>query len=185
MFPGGSFSGMGALVMRGVLQFLSTRLGFAELTSRRGFWRLALIPHLAALGIMLWSEYTITAMTAFLLAWGILNSLWLALLRRPAVAATLSLAMMTVLVLLSQLKYQVLMMSANFVDLMIVDTDTVTFLFTIFPALRWIVALSVIALIPLVVLMWRSDPFRVRRLTALALALGCVGGLTVLGMRSA
>jgi hypothetical protein len=174
---------MGALVMRGVLQSLSTRLGFAQLTSRRGFWRLALIPHLAALGIMLWSEYTIIAMTAFLLAWGILNSLWLALLRRPAVAATLSLAMMTVLVLLSQLKYQVLMMSANFVDLMIVDTDTVTFLFTIFPALRWIVALSVIALIPLVVLMWRSDPFRVRRLTALALALACVGGLTVLEMQ--
>ena len=56
--------------------------------------------------------------------------------------------MMTVLVLLSQLKYHVLMMTANFVDLMIVDTDTVSFLFTIFPALRWIVALSVIALDP-------------------------------------
>jgi hypothetical protein len=37
-------------------------------------------------------------------------------------------------VLLSQLKYHVLMMTANFVDLMIIDTDTVTFLFTIFPA---------------------------------------------------
>ena len=30
---------------------------------------------------------------------------------------------MTLLVLLSQLKYNVLMMTANFVDLMIVDTD--------------------------------------------------------------
>ena len=51
--------------------------------------------------------------------------------------------MMAVLVLLSQLKYHVLMMTANFVDLMIVDTDTVSFLFTIFPALRWIVTLCV------------------------------------------
>jgi len=36
------------------------------------------------------------------------------------------LLMMTLLVLLSQLKYHVLMMTANFVDLMIVDTDAVT-----------------------------------------------------------
>ena len=81
------------------------------------------------------TESTLTAMAAFLLAWGLLNFLWLALLRRPAAAGMLSLVMMTVLVLLSQLKYQVLMMTANFVDLMIIDTDTVTFLFTIFPAL--------------------------------------------------
>jgi hypothetical protein len=63
---------------------------------------------------------------------------------------------------------------------MIVDTDTVTFLFTIFPALRWIVALSVIALIPVLVLTWRFDPFRVRRLVSLSLTLACVGGLTAL-----
>ena len=73
--------------------------------------------------------------------------------------------MMTLLVLLSQLKYHVLMMTANFVDLMIVDTDTVSFLFTIFPALRWIVALALVALVPLAVFAWRLDPFRVRRLT--------------------
>jgi hypothetical protein len=75
------------------------------------------------------------------------------------------------------------MMTANFVDLMIVDTDTVSFLFTIFPVLRWIVALSVAALIPLIVFTWRSDPFRVRRVTAFALAVACVGWLTVLEMQ--
>jgi hypothetical protein len=161
---------------------LSERLGAASPLARLGFRRVALvaIPHLIALAIMVSTEFTLTAMTAFLLAWGILNFFWLALLRRPAVAATLSLAMMTVLVLLSQLKYHVLMMTANFVDLMIVDTDTVSFLFTIFPALRWIVALSAIALIPLVALAWRFDPFRIRRLTALAAALACVGGLAAL-----
>jgi hypothetical protein len=99
------------------------------------------------------------------------------------VAATLSLIMIGVLVLLSQLKYQVLMMTANFIDLMIVDTDTVTFLFTIFPALRAIVLLCAVALVPIVVIAWRSDPFRVRRLTALALALACAGWLTILEMQ--
>src|SRR6202044_2129333 len=98
--------------------------------------------------------------------------------RRPAVARALSLVMRTGLVLLSDLKYHVLMMTANFVDLMIIDTDTVSFLFTIYPALRWIVALCLIALVPLVVFTWRADPFRVRRLAAGAALLACVGGLT-------
>src|SRR6202042_1987299 len=120
---------------------------------------------------------------AFLLAWGILNFFWLALTRRPAVAGALSLVMMTVLVLLSDLKYHVLMMTANFVDLMIIDTDTVSFLFTIYPALRWIVALCVIALLPLMVVTWRADPFRVRRLTAVAAALACVAALTAIERR--
>jgi hypothetical protein len=74
------------------------------------------------------------------------------------------------------------MMTANFVDLMIVDTDTVSFLFTIFPMLRWIVALSLIALVPLVVLAWRFDRFRAHRGAAAALALACLGGLTALEM---
>ena len=88
----------------------------------------------------------------------------------------LSLVMMTVLVLLSQLKYQVLMMTANFVDLMIIDTDTVTFLFTIFPALRWIVALSAIAFVPLLALAWRLDTIRVQRVTAFSLACSALAG---------
>jgi len=164
---------------------LSERLGTADFFARHGFWRPALvaIPHVVALGIMVSTEFTVTAMAAFLLAWGILNFFWLVLLRRPAIAGALSLTMMTVLVLLSQLKYHVLMMTANFVDLMIVDTDTVTFLFIIFPALRWIVALSVIAILPIFVLAWRSDPFRVRQLMAATLALVCVAGLTVLEMQ--
>ena len=171
--------------MRAVVLTIYRRLVAAEFFARHGLLQPALvvIPHLTAFAVMIATEYTVTAMAAFLLAWGILNFFWLALLRRPAVAATLSLVMMTVLVLLSQLKYHVLMMTANFVDLMIVDTDTVSFLFTIFPALRWIVALSVIALVPLVVFAWRFDPFRVRRHVALALALVCLSGLTALEMQ--
>jgi hypothetical protein len=48
------------------------------------------------------------------------------------------------------------MMTANFVDVMIVDTDTLSFLFMIFPALRWIVAISLVALLPLVVIAWSA-----------------------------
>jgi hypothetical protein len=164
---------------------LYKRVAATDFFVRYGFARPALVltPHLIAFAIMYATEWTVTARTAFVLAWGILNFFWLAVLRRPALAGVLSLLMMTLLVLLSQLKYHVLMMTANFVDLMIVDTDTVSFLFTIYPALRWSVALSLIALVPLVVLVWRADPFRVRRLTALALAFACVGWLTVLEMQ--
>jgi hypothetical protein len=177
---------MGAQIMRATLASLRERFGIADLTGRHGLWRpaLVLLPHLVAFGIMIATEATLTAVAAFVFAWGILNCLWLALARRPAVASLLSLTMMTVLVLLSQLKYHVLMMTANFVDLMIADTDTVTFLFTIFPALRVVVALCAMAIIPLLILSWRSDPFRVRRPTALLLALACVGGLTLLEMRA-
>ena len=132
---------------------------------------------------MVATESTVTAMAAFLLTWGILNYLWLTLISRPLAAAALSLTIMTVLVLLSQLKYHMLMMTANFVDLMIVDTDTISFLFTIFPGLRWIVALSLVALVPLLVFAWRLDPFRVRRLTAFGSMLACIGWLTILEMQ--
>ena len=172
--------------MRSVLLSFGQTVGRAALFSGRRLWRhkSVLIPHLVAFAIMGSTESTLTAMAAFLLAWGLLNFLWLALLRRPAAAAMLSLVMMTVLVLLSQLKYQVLMMTASFVDLMIIDTDTVTFLFTIFPALRWIVALSAIAFVPLLALAWRLDTIRVQRATAFSLALLCLGGLTALAKHS-
>ena len=122
-------------------------------------------------------------MATFVCAWGILNFFWLVLLRRPAVAGTLSLLLLTLVVLLSNLKYHVLMMTASFVDVMIIDTDTVSFLFTIYPALRWIVALCVVVLVPIILLVWRFDPFRVNRLTAAAAALGCIAVLTGLEMR--
>jgi len=176
---------MGARVMRAAILSFSHRLGVSGVAARYGLWRLALVaaPHVAALAIMVATEARPVEIAAFLLAWGILNFIWLALTGRPAVAGALSLVIMTVLVLLSDLKYHVLMMTANFVDLMIIDTDTVSFLFTIYPALRWIVALSLLALVPLVVLAWRFDPFRVRRLTAFALAFACVGWLTILEMQ--
>src|SRR5215472_3952533 len=122
--------------MRAAPLTLRQHLAFAKRFVRHGFSRpaLALLPHLAAFAIMLATERTVTAMTAFVLAWSILNFFWLALTRRPVISGALSLLLMTLLVLLSQLKYYVLLLTAYFVELMIVDTDTVSFLFMIFPA---------------------------------------------------
>src|SRR5271169_876094 len=169
--------------MRAAVASLYQRLA-ADFFGRHGLVRMALValPHIAALGIMAWSEYTLPNMAAFLFTWGPLNFFWLTLLRRPLIAGLLSLTMLSVLVLLSQLKYHVLLMTANFVDLMIIDTDTVSFLFTIFPTLRWIVALCVVLLVPLLVLAWWADPFRVRRPAAAALAIVCLGGITAVGL---
>src|SRR3974377_1542160 len=161
---------------------LGQHLGTAKGFVRQGFRRpaLALLPHLAAFAIMLATQRTVTAMTAFVLAWSILNFFWLALTRRPVISGALSLLMMTLLVLLSQLKYHVLMMTANFVDLMIAATDPVSFLFMYFQVVRWIVALGLVALVPLVVIAWRLDPLRVHRRFATALLILCLGGLTAL-----
>jgi hypothetical protein len=53
----------------------------------------------------------------FLLVWGMLNFFWLSLLRRPAASAALSLVMIVVLVLLSRLKYDIILMTANFPEI--------------------------------------------------------------------
>src|SRR5262245_9290859 len=80
--------------------------------------------HLAALGLMLWSEASLVSVAAFGLTWGVLNFFWIMVLRRPAAAAAVSLAMIVVLILLSRLKQSVLFTTVDFVDLMIIDTDT-------------------------------------------------------------
>ena len=163
---------------------LRLRHEMTALPARLGSRRLALIalPHVLALAVMLATESSITAMTAFLLTWGMFNFVAITLTRRPLFASLVSLTLMTVLVLLSQLKYHVLMMTANFVDLMIVDTDTVSFLFTIFPGLKTTVALSVAALVPLLIGAWRFDRLRAGRSVAAFSAFACLGGLIALEM---
>jgi len=161
---------------------LRLRQDVTALLTRHGFRRQAWIaaPHLLAFLVMIATESTITAMAAFVLAWALFNFAAIALTRRPLFAGLVSLALMTLLVLLSQLKYNVLMMTANFVDLMIVDSDTVSFLFAIFPGLKTIVMLSVAVLIPLLICAWRFDAFRMRRSVAAFSAIGCLGALVAL-----
>src|SRR6266700_3306002 len=144
-----------------------------------GIWRLLAVaaPQLAALALMLQTETDFGSRIGFLLSWGILNFFFIALLRRPALSGALSLTLVVVLVLLSRLKHDVVQMTANFVDLMVIDRDTAAFLFTIFPNLRWSVISAGLVTIPLMYALWGLDPFRIRRLPALACNLACLAAL--------
>ncbi|MBR1152389.1 sulfatase-like hydrolase/transferase [Bradyrhizobium sp. JYMT SZCCT0428] len=145
-----------------------------------GIWRLLAVaaPQMAALAIMLQTEADFGSRLCFALSWGILNLLFIALLRRPALSGALSLTLVVVLVLLSRLKHDVVQMTANFVDLMVIDRDSAAFLFTIFPNLRWSVISAGLVTIPLMYALWWLDPFRIRRLPALAGMLACLAALT-------
>src|ERR1044072_7667641 len=56
-------------------------------------------PHLGALVVMLQTETDFGSRLGFVLAWGILNFTWIAVLRRPAMSGALSLAVVGILVL--------------------------------------------------------------------------------------
>ena len=144
-----------------------------------GLWRWLAVaaPHLAALAVMLQTETDLASRVGFLLSWGILNFFFIALLRRPALSGALSLTLVVVLVLLSRLKHDIVQMTANFVDLMVIDRDTAAFLFTIFPNLRWSVISASLVTLPLMYALWWLDPFRIRRLPAVACMLACLAAL--------
>ena len=137
---------------------------------RRGMPALCLLLGLHGLAamLMLATEVSLLGMAVFLLVWTMLNSLWLTLLRRPCIAALLSLEALALLTLLSRFKYEKLWMTIDFVDVMIVDRDTVAFLLAIFPFLRWWALLAAVATNAVIVLLWRRDPGRVSRYTSLA-----------------
>jgi hypothetical protein len=168
--------------MLSVASALLSRLAPAEAISRRDAPALSIIAglHLAALVLMTATELDLATKATFLFAWALLNFFWLTLLRRPAVAALLSLAMIITLILLSQFKYDKLMMTVNFVDLMIIDPDTSAFLFTIMPSLRGPILVGALISIPLLMLLWRIDPFRVRARTSALGSSFCMAGLVVL-----
>jgi hypothetical protein len=144
-----------------------------------GIWRLLAVaaPHLAALAVMFQTEVDFSSRVGFLMSWGILNFFWIALLRRPALSGALSLTLVVVLILLSRLKHDIVQMTANFVDLMVIDRDTAAFLFTIFPNLRWSVIGAALVIIPSMYALWWLDPFRIRRLPAVACKLACLAAL--------
>jgi len=138
--------------------------------------------HATALVIMVATEADLESKATFLLAWLMLNFFWLALLRRPAIAALASLIMVAVLILLSQFKYDKLMMTVNFVDVMILDTDTIAFFLTIYPDLLRRVILAALVAVPVLGLLWWLDPYRVRLRVASAggtLCLAAAVGISI------
>jgi len=81
---------------------------------------------------------------------------------------------------LSQFKHSVLMMTATFVDLMVIDSATFLFFIRVNPGLVLKLALAVALMIPVWVFLWRADPFRLRRSRALLGWLPCLAALAAL-----
>ena len=133
--------------------------------------------HLSALGIIVWTEYSVLPLLLSSLAWASLNLFFLALLRRPGVAAALSFGLVGLVVLLSQLKFSILWMVINFFDVLIIDSDTMAFMLSIFPDLRIIVLVAVLIAAPLLIMIWRIDLFRVPRAISL---LGATAGVVAI-----
>jgi len=161
---------------------IASRFSGADgLTRQAALWGgLIAAPHLVALAIMIATEGDLTSKAAFALTWGLFNAIWIALLRRPAAAGAISLALITLLVVLSQLKHSVLFMTVNFVDLMIIDADTVGFLLTVYPGLGRDVAIACVIAAPMLIALWWFDPVRARARTALTGAAVCLVGLATL-----
>src|SRR5215468_8155270 len=138
--------------------------------------------HLAAFGVLLWSEDEPAARAAFVLTWAALNFFWLVLLRRPLTAAALSLVLIVILIALSQFKHSTLMMTASFVDVMLIDAATFWFFLKVNPGLVEKLGLAVALAMPVIVLLWRAEPFRLRRRTALLGLLLCLAALAALSL---
>ncbi|HEY4403439.1 MAG TPA: sulfatase-like hydrolase/transferase [Xanthobacteraceae bacterium] len=138
--------------------------------------------HLTALAVMAVSEFELVPRLAFILTWSLLNFFWLSLLRRPVLSAALSLTLIVVLIEISRFKFRTLFMTASFIDVMIIDSDTFAFLWTIFPKIRWAATAAVAIAIPLAATLWYFDRIRVRRLTAIAGGAACLTLLTGLSL---
>ena len=138
--------------------------------------------HFAALAIMLWSEISLLSVAVFALAWGFLNGLWLVLLRRPGLAAALSLVMFVVLIMVSRFKFDVLWMSLSFIDVMIIDADTFAFLMMMFPNVGIAAIAATLLFLPVAIVVWRHDPFRVHRGAAAIGSAACLAGIAGLSI---
>lgn len=137
--------------------------------------------HLVALARIYATEYGAFHNGLALLAWGFLNFFWLIVLRRPAMAAVLSLVLVEVLITLSRLKFGIVGVTASFLDTLIIDSDTFAFLLTIFPGLRTPLLVTAVLAVPALILIWRFDPFRVRlwvSMTGAVVYLAAIVGLS-------
>src|SRR5215470_12253367 len=152
-----------------------TEVGKAETRGRSWRWRDAVgiasvaALHLGALYTLFTTEYGAFAVTLSLLAWLFANCLVLLFLPRPGIAAALALMVTVVLIALSRFKFDILQLSITFLDFLIIDRDTFSFLLSVFPRLKLPLLLAAVAAAPVLWLIWRTDPFRVSRKLSLAL----------------
>jgi phosphoglycerol transferase MdoB-like AlkP superfamily enzyme len=123
--------------------------------------------HLAGLVVLLTTEYGPFAITLSVLAWAFVNCFLLAVLQRPGISAALALALIVILIALSHFKFGILQLTLTFLDFLIIDRDTFSFLLSVFPRLQMQLIAAGLVAAPLLWVLWRFDPFRVRRRFAL------------------
>ena len=131
------------------------------------FW-LVLSLHALAIVLIGTTEVDLLGIVVFLFVWAMLNCLWIVLVRRPSIAALLSLEFVMGLTLISRFKYDKLWMTIDFLDVLIADQDTSAFLLATFPALRWWILAFAVATSAAIIMAWRLDHYRVPLQTSLA-----------------
>ncbi|MGM4906961.1 sulfatase-like hydrolase/transferase [Tardiphaga sp. 866_E4_N2_1] len=161
------------------------RLAASWQNARHRPLRTALIAaiHTLAIYVLASVEYGPFANTLALFTWALLNFLFLALFKRPGVSAVLSLLLVTALIVLSQFKFGITQLTLTFLDFLIIDRDTISFLHSIFPQLRTHLLIAAAVALPILWLIWRADPFRLRRRSALACAGVCLA--VIVGLSAA
>ena len=138
--------------------------------------------HLAALGVLLATEYGPFAITLSVLAWVFLNCLFLLLLPRPGVSAALALALLVLLIALSRFKFDILQLSLTSLDFLIIDRDTFSFMLSVFPRLRTQLIVAAVLAIPVLWLLWRADPLRAGRRISLAVLAATTLSMSVMSI---
>jgi hypothetical protein len=153
--------------------------------SARGWWlraTLVAVVYAVAGAVLILTEYGPFAIVLSFLTLALLIFTGIAIFGRPGIAAALPLALIATLIALSQFKYGILQLTLTFLDFLIIDSDTVSFMNSVFPSLRGQVALAALLSIPVLCLIWRLDPFRIRRLTALAGAVASLAAIAALSV---
>jgi phosphoglycerol transferase MdoB-like AlkP superfamily enzyme len=144
--------------------------------------------HLAGLAVLLTTEHGPFAITLSVLAWVFVNCFLLVVLQRPGICAALSLAIIVILIALSHFKFGILQLTLTFLDFLIIDRDTFSFLLSVFPRLQMQLIAAGLVAAPLAWLIWRFDPFRVRRrlaLTGVAASAALIAAMSVVSPEQA
>ena len=144
---------------------------------------LAAALHLWAIVRIFQTEFGAFGLTVCLLTWICLNCLFLLVVRRAALAAALSLGLVEFLILVSQFKFKITWMTATFLDVMLVDSDSLSFLMSVMPGLRIITVAAAIGCVGFAILLWTIDRTRVPRSVTASLGAVCLVGIVVLSNR--
>jgi phosphoglycerol transferase MdoB-like AlkP superfamily enzyme len=155
---------MSAVTEPGISESIRTESRGARFFALTG---LIVAVHLAGLAVLLTTEYGPFAITLAVLAWVFVNCFLLAVLQRPGICAALALVLIVILIALSHFKFGILQLTLTFLDFLIIDRDTFSFLLSVFPHLQMQLITAGLVAVPLLWLIWRFDPFRVRRRFAL------------------